>query len=181
MNKKRYNREYVKVLVMSGLLAAMNIILGKFFQITPTESMRFSIGALPVIFGGMVFGPVMGGCIGLTGDLVGCLVTMMSINPIIAAGSAMIGVTAGLFKINKNQKYGFVFCFVAAISAHIVGSMIIKSIGMHVYYGTPFSVLALRIPVYTVNSLVEAFLVTVLLSRKEILKLLPLQNKGEKQ
>ena len=79
--KKTNRRSYVYTLAAAGLLAAMNVILGKFFQISPTEYLRFSIGALPVILGGVAFGPAVGGAIGLVGDLLGCLMASMAITP----------------------------------------------------------------------------------------------------
>ena len=48
---------------------------------------------------------------------------------------------------------------------HVVGSMLIKSIGLHVYFGFDLSVLWLRIPLYLMTGAVEGYLLYLLLHR----------------
>ena len=166
--KKTNRRSYVYTLAAAGLLAAMNVILGKFFQISPTEYLRFSIGALPVILGGVAFGPAVGGAIGLVGDLLGCLMASMAINPIIAVGSAAVGVVSGFFRMKEGKAPGYLYLLLASLAAHFVGPVIIKSIGMYVYYSTPPAVLAIRIPVAVVNAFIESLILKAVLSRREL-------------
>jgi hypothetical protein len=51
--------------------------------------------------------------------------------------------------------------------SHIVGSMIIKSIGLYIYFGTPIQVLAWRVPTYIITGAVEFIIITLLLKNKE--------------
>lgn len=60
----------LRVLVIAALMTALVIVLG-YFYIPVTENLRIMLTFIPMAFGGMLCGPVMGVLIGLAGDLIG--------------------------------------------------------------------------------------------------------------
>nr|MDE5564085.1 folate family ECF transporter S component [Oscillospiraceae bacterium] len=52
------------------------------------------------------------------------------------------------------------------LTAHVIGSMIIKSIGFMVSFGYPIESVALRIPLYLGITIVESILLLALLRNK---------------
>jgi ECF transporter S component (folate family) len=161
----------IRRLAIFGILAAASVILGKFLQIPIGDTIRISLENLPIVFAGIVFGPVSGMIVGIVADLVGCVARGYEINLIITAGAALIGMLSGIFGSMKidGQKKSFLQILLPTALAHIVGSMMVKSVGLHVFYSTPWSfLLTTRIPIYFVNIAAESLIVYVLLKNKGI-------------
>lgn len=157
----------VRVMIISGLFVALSIVLGKFLQIPIGDSIRISFENLPLMMAGIFFGPFVGGAVGIGADLIGCLLKGYAINPIITLGAFSIGFLSGLFymliskKIRSNANI-----FLSIFPAHIIGSMIIKSIGLYAYYHTPIEVLLWRVPTYIAIAVLETVIITLLLKNK---------------
>lgn len=156
----------VRVMVISAMLIAMSIVLGKFLAVNIGQNIRISFENLPLLMAGIFFGPFVGLAVGVGADLIGCLLAGYAINPIITLGAGCIGFFSGfaaMFFFKKNSLANLA-CSVGA--AHIIGSMIVKSLGLHIYYGTPFNVLILRVPLYICIGTVECILIYTLLKNK---------------
>ena len=158
------------VMVISALLSALSIVLGKYLAINLGESVRISFENLPVLMAGIFFGPVIGGVVGAVSDIVGCFMVGYALNPIITAGAALIGIVSGAIGM-----YGFKShadwrrtprIFVPVMLAHVVGSMCVKTIGMMVYFGTPAAILFVRVPLYIVIGILEGYVVMLLFNNK---------------
>ncbi len=178
MKDKKTSHNYILMLVTASLLAALNIILGKFLMIPLGTSHRISLGGIPVNIAGFAFGPVIGGAVGLVGDVVGCIMSGMPINPIIALGSCAVGVASGLIPrkwVLDNKFLGF---FTVCMTSQLFGSVIIKSIGLYMWYATPLPVLALRLPVGIITAVLEAVVLKELFSQKEVLKIFRIEVKN---
>ena len=158
-----------KVLIVASLLAAMSIVLGKFGAINIGDSIRIGFGGLPIQMAGIFFGPVVGAAVGLVADVVGCIMKGYAINPIITVGSTCIGLFSGLvyhyaLRAVKNSVLPKVAA--STVTAHLIGSMIITSIGLYVYYHTPFETLVLRVPIYLITAAVETAVIYLMLKNK---------------
>lgn len=155
----------VKLIAILAILAAASVVLGKFLQIPIGDSIRISFENLPILFAGIVFGPLSGGAVGLVSDLVGCLAVGYQINPVITLGAVSVGFVSGVLArvFIHNGKCSFPRVLLSVLLAHIFGSILLKSTGLRLWYTTPWSVLALRIPIYLINSVAEASIITVLL------------------
>ncbi|HIV85419.1 MAG TPA: folate family ECF transporter S component [Candidatus Monoglobus merdigallinarum] len=158
----------LKVMLICALLISMSIV---FKQIAITMGpFRISFENLPLLISGMIFGPVIGLVTGAVSDILGCFFSGYTINPIITVGAASIGLISGLVSFYAFKKNPGLRTVAAVAAAHIIGSMIIKSIGLHVYYQYPFSALALRVPLYIIIGSVEGFLSVMLLRNKAFSK-----------
>lgn len=153
-----------KSIVRIALFAAISLIFGKFLAFNIGEWFRLSFENLPIILAGYLFGMPSGALCGVVADLVGCLLRGYSINPIITLGAALIGAAAGCF--GKKGLFKTPRLWLSVTSAHIIGSMIVKSIGIHVFYATPYAALLWRVLSYAAVAVAEYIIIRVLLGNK---------------
>lgn len=155
----------LRILCATALMAALSIVLGKYLQIPLGDSIRISFENLPVLMAGIFFGPVIGGAVGMTADLLGCVLVGYSINPIITAGAALVGILSGavahLFR-RGGRDLTATAVITAVYTAHAVGSMTVKSFGLWVYFSTPLPLLLARVPVYVAVGALEATVIWLL-------------------
>ena len=167
MQKNRNNS--LKKLVLAGVFAAISIVLGKLFAFNIGELFRVSFENLPIILAGIAMGPLFGAAVGLVADITGCLIVGYTINPIITAGAVAIGFFSGLiFRIGKVQTMK-IRALLSVLGAHIVGSVIIKTLGLAWFYGTDFWTLVLyRALNYALIIALEYTIIYILMKNKEI-------------
>ena len=168
MKKRNKNLRLTATLAM---LTALSIILGKYLAIRGGDVMRFSLENMPIIFAGMAFGPVAGALVGVVADLVGCLMVGYTVNPAVTLGAAAIGLIAGLlprllYKARLDERLVTV---ITVAAAHLIGSVIIKTLGLAAYYDMPFTLLLLwRLLNYAIVGALDGVTVQVLLNNKGI-------------
>ena len=163
------SRNNLKKIVISGIFSALSIILGKLLAFNIGELFRISLENLPIIFVGIALGPLWGMAVGAVADLVGCLIVGYTINPIITLGAVFIGAVAGVVsKLTRHIKlWGRVF--LSVFSAHLLGSVIIKSIGLSLFYGTDlWTLIPYRALNYALITAIEYIIVYILLQNTEI-------------
>lgn len=162
----------IRRLAAFAVLAAASIVLGKLLQIPIGNTIRISLENLPIIFAGIVFGPAAGVAVGVVADIVGCLIVGYAINPIITMGAVVVGLTAGIAALPKKSgepSMSYPRILLAVACAHIIGSMITKSIGLHIAFNTPWTyLLSTRIPIYFINIAVESALIFFILKSKAV-------------
>ena len=162
----------LKVVAMLAILTAISIILGKYLAIRGGDVLRFSFENLPIIFAGMVFGPIAGILVGVVADLIGCLLVGYAINPIVTVGGAVIGLLSGLlsYLFKRLPKIHLaVRVFVTVLISHLVGSVVIKTFGLAVFYDMPLFILMLwRLLNYVIVGVLEAVVLFFLMKNKAI-------------
>ncbi len=87
-----------RTLAFCALLAAISVVLARLIIPMPNASTRFSIEAVPIYLSGMLFGPMAGGLVGFSADLVGCLFSGYGYNPIFCVPPILYGVFGGLMR-----------------------------------------------------------------------------------
>ena len=151
-----------QTMVMISLFIALSIVLGKQLSFT-IGAIRISFENLPILMAGIFFGSVAGAIVGSCADIIGCIITGYSINPIITIGAISIGFLSGIaFKSLDTNNIKWKLILSIGIS-HIIGSMIIKSIGLYIYYHYAISVLLLRVPLYIVIGSLEISIIYALM------------------
>ena len=168
MEKRKNN---LRITVILAMLAAISIISGKYLAIRGGDIMRFSLENMPIIFAGMAFGPIAGGAVGLVADIVGCIMVGYTINPLVAIGAATIGITSGIIKkaLGKTNIDKKLITAITVAAAHLVGSVIIKTIGLAAYYDISFPVLLLwRVLNYLIVGVSDGVVLHILLNNKGI-------------
>lgn len=129
-----------KTLVYCALLAALGVVLSRLFGMMPSEYSRFSIEAVPTVIAGILFGPVAGGLVGFTADLVGCLFSGYAYNPIFCIPPILYGVCGGLFQGYLVKKMSIPRLFVTILPAVTLGSLLWQSFALtYIYFkDSPF-------------------------------------------
>ncbi len=161
----------LKITAALAMLAAISIICGKYLAIPGGEVMRFSLESMPIILSGMAFGPVAGIAVGTVADLVGCFMVGYTVNPLVTLGAASIGAISGIlpFITKKISAKPIFTTALTTAAAHLVGSVIIKTIGLSAYYDMPFAVLVLwRLLNYLIVGTLDGLIVHALMSHKGI-------------
>lgn len=153
------------VLVFCALLAAMTVIF-KELSINISDWLRFSLENTPILLAGILFGPVAGMMTGAVGDIVGCIYCGFGINPMITVGAALIGGVSGLVFCLAKKLPALPRLTLSIYSGHIIGSMIVKSIAMHIWFGRQWAELAFRIPTYIIIGAAEILLIRLLMKNK---------------
>ena len=162
----------LRITVFAALLSAISIVCGKYLAFNMGDILRFSFENLPIIFAGIAFGPVTGALVGTVADLIGCLLVGYAINPIITLGAASIGIISGVYRFlpQSHSKGRYILKLSLVIFAsHLVGSVIIKSFGLSVFYDMPLIILMLwRLLNYVIVGTLEGFILYHLVKNKKI-------------
>ena len=160
----------IRVLVTLSALSAIGIILGKFLAFNVTEFMRFSLENLTIIFSAVAFGPLAGLTVGVVQDVVGCIAAGYLLNPIITLGSGLVGLVAGVVYLTSKKAPGLLRITLTVALAHLVGSVLLKTLGLAIYYSLPFGVtLAWRLLNYAIVGTLEVILLIYLTKSKLLL------------
>ena len=162
----------LRLTVFGALLSAVSIVCGKYLAFNMGEFLRFSFENLPIIFAGMAFGPIVGMTVGAVADLIGCLLVGYAINPIITVAAAVIGLISGLSVFIPAPQGRFAYTLklsLTVLTAHLIGSVVIKSFGLSVFYDMPLVVLMLwRLLNYAIVGVLEGFILYHIMKNKTI-------------
>ena len=172
-NHRSAARSALKRLVLGAMLAAMSVVIGMFcksFLNFGGGLWRVTFENLPIILAGVFLGPLTGGMVGVVSDLTSYLLSPQVYPPnlVVTFGAFAVGVTAGLMARFVVRERGTKQIVLSAAVAHIIGSMIIKPIGLFQFY--QWAVLV-RIPLYLVIAPLEILLLCLLWKQKSFRKL----------
>ena len=116
----------------------------------------------------LLFGPGAGFAVGAVADMIGGTLSGYAINPLITLGAGSIGLTAGLlWRALPNLRLGL-RTQISVFAGHAVGSIVINSLALHLFYNYPWSVLVTRIPNALVLAAVNTVLVRLLLENMNL-------------
>ena len=169
---QRYKNQKLRRICLGGLLAALSIVFGKLLAFNFGETFRVSLENLPIILAGITLGPIYGSMIGLVADLVGCLMVGYTVNPLVTLGAMAVGFMSGfVFRLIKGQGKGRIA--LSVIAAHLCGSLLIKTAGLSVFYGTDyFSLFFYRLINYLPIAALESIIVYILTKNRGISEIL---------
>ncbi len=159
----------LRVMIFCSALAAISIVLDKYASIPIGNSLRIGFGNLPIIMAGMFFGPLAGIAVGAVADIVGGIMVygIGQLNLIITLGFMLEGAIAGF--IGKSLKP--LPIIISEFSAHIASGIVIKTIGLWVYYKTPIETLVFRIPISLGEAAIESLiLISILSTNKTVVR-----------
>ena len=158
----------VKMLTIAAMLTAMSVVIGiicKNFLNFGNGLFRITFENLPIILSGILFGPIVGGLVGAASDLVSYLLSPQTLPPnlVVTAGAVCVGVISGTMAKFVVKDKGTGQIIISAALAHIIGSMIIKPIGLYQFY--QWGVL-LRVPLYLIIAPIEIFILCLLFKNR---------------
>lgn len=114
-------------LVIASVLCALAIVSKAYLTIFLPPDIKVSATAVPVMLTGIFLGPVFGGLCGIVTDILGTLLSGLSINPGITFSWALFGIIPSLFFI-KNHSHSFLKLLFAIIAAQIVCSFCLNTL-----------------------------------------------------
>lgn len=167
----------LRVLAFSAVLVAMSIVCGKYLAIRGGDILRFSFENLPILLAGILFGPFIGAAVGVVADLIGCVLVGYAINPLVTVGAALIGIVGGgVYRFTAKFSL-FVRVLLSVGSAHLLGSVVVKTFGLAVFYDMPMMVLMLwRLLNYVIIGGLEVLLIVPIMKNRAIHSLLKKDN-----
>lgn len=147
--RKRKVFASTKSLTLMAMLVAMSVVIGIFCKSVLDFGgvFRVTFENLPIILAGMVFGPITGGIVGLSSDIISYLLSGQAypLNPVVTLGAVSVGIISGLIAKYVVKRRGYMQIAICEVTSHLIGSMIIKPIGLYAFY--QWAVLW-RIPIY---------------------------------
>ena len=152
------SKNSVRTLTMLALLVAMSIVFSRVLSIS-TGFVRFNLGSLPVLLAALLFGPGAG------------LLAGYAINPLITLGAGAIGLVAGLAWQKLPGLRTGLRLQISVLLGHFVGSMVITSLALRIFYGYPWATLAVRIPNALILAAVNTVLLRILLENRTLMKM----------
>lgn len=164
----------VKGMTVAAMLVAMSVVIGIFcknFLNFGGGLFRVTFESFPIILSGMLFGPIVGGLVGTASDLVSYFLSSQAYPPnlIVTLGACLVGVISGIVSRYVVKRRGMWQIVASGAAAHIIGSMIVKPIGLYQFYG----ILVLwRIPLYLLIAPLEILLLCLLFRKKSFQRLL---------
>ena len=166
-------RNGIFTLTLSAMLIAMSVVIGIFcktFLNFGGGLFRITFENLPIILSGIMFGPLIATVVGVATDLISYLLSPQIYPPnlIVTLGAATIGFLSGFISHYLIKKRGYAQIIVSGICAHAIGSMIIKSAGLFVYYEW---LVLWRIPTYVIISAIEAWIACYLYKNRAFAKI----------
>ena len=167
MQKRNLSLGNVRTVTTAAMLVAMSVVIGIFCKTFLNFGMglfRVTFENLPIILSGILYGPLVGGLVGLASDVVSYLLSGQAypLNLVVSLGAMAVGVTSGLVSHYLVKKQGRAQVILSASAAHLVGSMIIKPLGLYQFYGI---LVFWRIPLYLIIAPLEILLLCWLFGR----------------
>lgn len=167
--KQRSASANVRILTLLSLLTAMSIVFSRVLSIS-TGFVRFNLGSLPVVLAGVLWGPWSGFAVGAVADIIGGIMAGYAINPLITLGAGAIGLVGGFIYKKAPIPQQSIRLGAAILLGHVVGSMVITSLALRIFYNYPWSLLAVRIPNALILSVIEFVLVRILMANQAFMR-----------
>ena len=131
-------------LVMLGLLVSLNVILTRFasvrISIGGVEGIRIGLGSFPVVFSGILFGPLCGAAVGALGDVVGFFLNPMgAYMPHFTLSAALGGAIPGMMTrlLSKEGEPGYMRLLIAIGTGQAVTSLMMVPWFLEMLFGIP--------------------------------------------
>ena len=180
MQKRRTVFKRVITLTTAAMLTALSVVIGIFCKNFLNFGMglfRITFENFPIILSGIMFGPWVAAFVGIASDVLSYILSTQSfaITPVVTLGAALVGVVSGTVSQYVVKKEGAFRIVASVAAAHLVGSVIVKSIGLFVYYDW---MVLWRVPTYAVIATIEALLLCLMYKNKTFNTLM---KKGERK
>lgn len=173
MQKNSLALKSIRTLTVASMLTAMSVVIGIFcknFLDFGLGLFRITFENLPIILAGILFGPVVGGLVGGTTDFISYLMAAQKypLNFVVMGGAIAVGAVSGIVSHYLIKKRSNKQIWASGLAAHVIGSMIIKPIGLYQFYG---AMVLWRIPIYLVIAPVEILIICWMFKRNSFKKL----------
>jgi len=156
-----------------GLLIALSIILTRVaslrIAIGGVEGIRIGLGKLPIILGGIIFGPLAGGLIGAFSDLLGYFINPMgAYMPHFTLTSTLTGIipVTVLILMRKKDEPNIFNLGIAITAGQVMTSIILIPYFLNILFGLPWTILMPpRLIAEPIQIFIYAYTINIILKR----------------
>ena len=155
-----------------GFLIALSIILTRIaslrIAIGGVEGIRIGLGKLPIILGGIIFGPLAGGLMGAFSDLLGYFINPIGVYmPHFTLTSALTGIIPATILILMRKEEPNVFDLGVAITAgQVITSIFLVPYFLNILFGIPLKILMPpRIVAEPIQIFIYTYTINIILKR----------------
>ncbi len=165
--KRISTRKLTRLSFLIALAIIMTRLLSLRIAIGGVEGIRIGLGSLPIIFAGVVFGPMAGGVVGAVSDMLGYWVNPIgAYMPHFTFTAFLTGFIPGfiIFYLARG-KVNYLTMIISIGIGQIISSIILVPIFLQMLFGIPFeATLIPRIIGQAINIPVYAYLIKLLLN-----------------
>ena len=154
-----------KTLVTLAFLCALSVVLSRILAVN-THTIRISLGSVPILLAGLLYGPFAGALVGFGADLIGSLcLSSFGYMPLLAISPVLVGGLPGLLRpVLMKRGVTPVRLGVVVYVTEIIAPICWTTYCLHLLYGTELgALLAARVPLFLVMSLVETAVIWLLI------------------
>ncbi|MDD5016244.1 MAG: folate family ECF transporter S component [Atribacterota bacterium] len=155
-----------------GFLIALSIILTRVASLRialgGVEGIRIGLGGLPIILGGIIFGPLAGGIIGAFSDLLGYFINPIgAYMPHFTLTSALTGIIPALvLKLGQRDEPNVLELGIAIAVGQVVTSLVLVPYFLHLLFGLPWTILIVpRLIAEPINMVIYTLTISLILKR----------------
>ena len=156
-----------------GLLMALSIILTRIaslrIAIGGVEGIRIGLGKLPIILGGIIFGPLSGGVIGAFSDIIGYIINPLGVYmPHFTLTSALSGMIPAfiLILLKRKEESNVLQLGIAIAIGRIIISIILVPYFLYILFALPWTILIIpRLIAEPINIIIYTFTISLILKR----------------
>lgn len=149
MNKRTFNTLH---LVQAAFLVAISIAMTRFLYffipVLGVQGIRISFGEIPLMIGGLLFGPIIGGISGLAADIIGVMINPQGVfHPGFTLSSMLWGIIPGILGIyfkntgDKSNPFTVQRIVLTVSICMVVISLGLNTLWLSTLYGKGFMVL----------------------------------------
>jgi ECF transporter S component (folate family) len=161
-----------RTITITGFLIALSILLTRVASIRlaigGVEGIRIGFGGLPIILGGILFGPLYGGIIGAFSDILGYIINPIgAYMPHFTLTSALTGIIPSLIlKINQKNEINVFKLGIAVTVGQVITSLILVPYFIHTIFGIPWvALMPARIIATPINIVIYINIINILIKR----------------
>jgi riboflavin transporter len=170
-----------KTIVTLALLVALSIVLTRILAVN-AGPYRLSIGSMPIVLSGLLFGPIAGAMVGFVADFLGAsLMGTAAYMPALMVTPILMGFLPGILRLilkNRNQinvakligvtentfSVSIPKLLIVTAPSYILGSMLYTTYILSGMYNTPFMALfPMRVLIYVGTMLLDTLLIFLLI------------------
>lgn len=169
-----------RTIVTLALLVALSIVLTRILAVT-AGPYRLSIGSMPIVLSGLLFGPIAGAMTGFVADFLGASLLGTGYTPALMVTPILMGLLPGVLRFvlkNKNQlnvakligvtENSFAITIpkllIVTAPSYVLGSMLYSTYILSGVVHTPFMALfPMRVLIYVGTMMLDTLLIFLLI------------------
>ena len=157
-----------KTMTALAMFIALSIVLTRFLSYAPEGPLRMSIGNMPIVLAGLLFGPVGGALVGFAADVIGASIQGFGINPLLIPTPILMGLIPGLMRPLLGKQATYLKFLAVTIWPYIIGSIGYQSYILYNMYGGTYSIgfiYGWRAVIFIITPLVDTLIIYILFRR----------------